>query len=100
SQLSSGGTNAVEIGWKPPPEPTCTTSADCRGCHIPTCSPERDGKKRCLCNANYQWSGFNLNCTQEGNLQQTPKPRSKVPVFLIVIVVAVVTTGIFLACIV
>ncbi|CAL2249591.1 unnamed protein product [Prunus armeniaca] len=100
SQLSSGGTNAVEIGWKPPPEPTCTTSADCRGWPHSTCSPERDGKKRCLCNANYQWSGFNLNCTQEGNLQQTPKPRSKVPVFLIVIVVAVVTTGIFLACIV
>ncbi|KAH0984201.1 hypothetical protein GBA52_011378 [Prunus armeniaca] len=67
SQLSSGGTNAVEIGWKPPPEPTCTTSADCRGWPHSTCSPERDGKKRCLCNANYQWSGFNLNCTQGEN---------------------------------
>ncbi|KAL6287460.1 hypothetical protein ACE6H2_011850 [Prunus campanulata] len=106
SQVSSEGTNAIELGWELPLEPTCTTSADCRGWLHSTCSPTRDRKKRCLCNANYQWSGFNLNCTQEGNLQQTPKPqieeqpRSKVPVSLIPIVVAVVTSGIFLACIV
>ncbi|XP_016648995.1 PREDICTED: G-type lectin S-receptor-like serine/threonine-protein kinase At4g03230 [Prunus mume] len=106
SQLSSGGTNAVELGWELPLEPTCTTSADCRGWPHSTCSPARDRKKRCLCNANYQWSGFDLNCTQEGNLQQTPKPqieeqpRSKVPVSLILIVVAVVTSGIFLASII
>ncbi|VVA35920.1 Hypothetical predicted protein [Prunus dulcis] len=106
SQVSSGGTNAVEIGWELPLEPACTISADCRGWPHSTCSPASDGKKRCLCNANYQWSGFNLNCTQEGNLQQTPKsqieeqPRRKVPVSPILIVVAVVTSGIFLACIV
>ncbi|XP_021829961.1 G-type lectin S-receptor-like serine/threonine-protein kinase At4g03230 [Prunus avium] len=104
SQVSSRGTNAVELGWELPLEPTCTTSADCRGWPHSTCSPATDRKKRCLCNANYQWSGFNLHCTQEGNLQQTPKleeqPRSKVPVSLILIVVAVVTSGIFLACLI
>ncbi|ONI18606.1 LOW QUALITY PROTEIN: hypothetical protein PRUPE_3G226200 [Prunus persica] len=106
SQVSSGGTNAVELGWELPLEPACTISADCRGWPHSTCSPASDRKKRCLCNANYQWSGFNLNCTQEGNLQQTPKsqieeqPRRKVPVSPILIVVAVVTSGIFLACIV
>ncbi|XP_016649450.1 PREDICTED: G-type lectin S-receptor-like serine/threonine-protein kinase At4g03230 isoform X2 [Prunus mume] len=106
SQVSSGGTTAVELGWELPLEPTCTTSADCRGWPHSNCRPARDRKKRCLCNANYQWSGFNLNCTQEGNLQQTPKPqieeqpRSKVPVSLMLIVVAVVTSGIFLACII
>ncbi|CAL2249587.1 unnamed protein product [Prunus armeniaca] len=65
SQLSSGDTNAVELGWELPLEPTCTTSADCRGWPHSTCSPARDRKKRCLCNANYQWSGFDLNCTQD-----------------------------------
>ncbi|ONI18612.1 hypothetical protein PRUPE_3G226700 [Prunus persica] len=94
SQISSGGTNAVELGWKPPLAPTCRTSADCRGWPHSTCSPASDRKKRCLCNANYQWSGFNLNCTQE------EQRRRKVPVSLILIVVAVVTSGIFLACIV
>ncbi|BFG30994.1 hypothetical protein CerSpe_172680 [Prunus speciosa] len=82
------------------------SSGDCRGWPHSTCSPARDRKNRCLCNANYQWSGFNLNCTREGNLQHTPKPqieeqpRNKVPMSLILIVVGVVTSGIFLACIV
>ncbi|PQQ01514.1 G-type lectin S-receptor-like serine/threonine-protein kinase [Prunus yedoensis var. nudiflora] len=104
SQLSLEATNALELGWALPPEPTCTTSTNCKGWPHSTCSLARDRKKRCLCNANYQWSSSNLNCTQEGNLQQTPKleeqPRSKVPVSLILIVVVVVTSGIFLACLV
>ncbi|CAL9013884.1 unnamed protein product [Prunus brigantina] len=86
--------DAVELGWEPLTEPSCTTSADCRDWPHSTCTPARDGKKKCLCNSNFQWNG--LNCTRESKEQS----RRKMSLSLILIVVAVLTIVIFLACIV
>ncbi|ONI18607.1 hypothetical protein PRUPE_3G226300 [Prunus persica] len=62
ANLTSSDTNAVELGWEPPTEPSCTTSADCRDWPHSTCTPARDGQKKCLCNSNFQLNG--LNCTR------------------------------------
>ncbi|CAL9013906.1 unnamed protein product [Prunus brigantina] len=106
SEDSSSGSPVVEMGWDPPLEPTCNTSADCWGWPHSTCNPAKDGKKRCHCNANFRWNGSNLNCTQvEGVLQVEPfKPpleehsRRQIPLSLIV--VAVLVSIIFVACII
>ncbi|KAK9924642.1 hypothetical protein M0R45_032997 [Rubus argutus] len=105
--FSRGDPNVVELGWNPPLEPTCNTSADCGGWLNSTCNPAIDGRKRCLCNKSLQWSGTNLNCTQ-GNLQEPLSPASesslkehsnrKLSFFLII--VAVLIGVILLACII
>ncbi|KAM1010097.1 hypothetical protein TB1_044740 [Malus domestica] len=97
--LSSRGSDVVEMGWELPMEPTCTTPADCRDWSHSIRNPARDGMKRCFCETNFRWDG--LNCTQEGNLQGSSKEdhtRRKLPLSLII--VAVLLSVIFLACIV
>ncbi|CAN6574357.1 unnamed protein product [Malus baccata var. baccata] len=89
--LSSRGPNVVAMGWELPMEPTCTTPADCRDWPHSICNPARDGKKRCLCETNFRWNGLILRCTQEHT-------RRKLPLSLII--VAVLLSVIFLACIV
>ncbi|KAM1358488.1 hypothetical protein TB2_045459 [Malus domestica] len=99
--LLSSGPNVVEMGWKLPMEPNCTTSADCRDWAHSICKRARGGKKRCLCETNFRWNGLILRCTQEGNLLGQPKEehtRRKLPLSLII--VAVLLSVIFLACIV
>ncbi|KAM1010104.1 hypothetical protein TB1_044748 [Malus domestica] len=99
--LSSGGPKVVEMGWELPMEPTCTTSADCRDWAHSICKRARDGKKRCLCETNFRWNGLILRCTPEGNLLGQPKEehtRRKLPLSLII--VAMLLSVIFLACIV
>ncbi|KAM1112644.1 hypothetical protein EV1_045124 [Malus domestica] len=91
SVLSSGGPNVVEMGWELPMEPTCTTSADCRDWAHSICNPARDGKKRCLCKTNFRWNDLELRCTQDHT-------RRKLPLSLMI--VAVLLSVIFLACIV
>ncbi|OMO99887.1 S-locus glycoprotein [Corchorus olitorius] len=65
SDSSLIGMIEVEISWKPPIEPTCTSPTDCKDWPHSTCSITKNGQKRCLCNANFQWDGLALNCTQE-----------------------------------
>ncbi|KAM1358487.1 hypothetical protein TB2_045458 [Malus domestica] len=99
--LSSGGPKVVEMGWELPMEPTCTTSADCRDWAHSICKRARDGKKRCLCETNFRWNDLLLRCTQEGHLLGPPKEehtRRKLPLSLII--VAMLLSVIFLACIV
>ncbi|KAM1010100.1 hypothetical protein TB1_044743 [Malus domestica] len=99
--LSSGGPKVVEMGWELPMEPTCTTSADCRDWAHSICKRARDGKKRCLCETNFRWNGLILRCTPERNLLGQPKKehtRRKLPLSLII--VAVLLSVIFLACII
>ncbi|KAM1239959.1 hypothetical protein ACFX2J_045331 [Malus domestica] len=101
SVLPSGGHNVVQMGWELPMEPTCTTSEDCRDWAHSICKRARDGKKRCLCETNFRWNRLILRCTQEGNLPGQPKEehtRRKLPPSLII--VAVLLSVIFLACIV
>ncbi|XP_022763989.1 G-type lectin S-receptor-like serine/threonine-protein kinase At4g03230 [Durio zibethinus] len=59
------GVVEVEITWKPPLEPTCNSSVDCKDWPHSTCNKRGNGPKRCLCNANFRWNGSALNCTQE-----------------------------------
>ncbi|PRQ52945.1 putative protein kinase RLK-Pelle-DLSV family [Rosa chinensis] len=94
---SSSGPSVMEIGWEPPSEPTCTTLKDCRDWPNLTCNLVRGGKKKCLCNTNFQWNGSNLNCTQEGNLQKLSSKSSRKKLLSSLVVVAVIS-GIFLAC--
>ena len=55
----------VEISWKPPLEPSCDSSNDCKDWPNSICNVTRDhGEKRCLCSGNFQWDGSNLNCTK------------------------------------
>ncbi|THG15949.1 hypothetical protein TEA_029908 [Camellia sinensis var. sinensis] len=54
---------AVEISWDPTPQPTCTLLEDCTDWPNSSCNTTEDGKRRCLCNANYHWHGLELNCT-------------------------------------
>lgn len=63
ADMVTGGTE-VEIRWDPPLEPTCSLSADCKDWPNSSCRKSGDGKKRCVCNHDFKWDGFNLNCTQ------------------------------------
>ncbi|XP_045786791.1 G-type lectin S-receptor-like serine/threonine-protein kinase At4g03230 isoform X2 [Trifolium pratense] len=62
----------VEVSWEPPSEePVCDNSFDCHGWKNSTCSK---GNK-CLCNANYHWSGKILSCT-DSFLEPTSSPNA------------------------
>ncbi|CAN6702079.1 unnamed protein product [Malus baccata var. baccata] len=99
--LSSRSPIVVEMGWEPPVEPPCIKSSDCRDWPHSMCNPASDGKKRCLCEINFRWNGLKLNCTQEGNLQGSSKEdRTRRKLTLPLIIVAVLFSVIFLACIV
>ncbi|KAK4711236.1 hypothetical protein R3W88_005749 [Solanum pinnatisectum] len=65
--LSPGGfRNQIQIMWKPPPEPTCRTSADCVDWPNSSCNiREGQGQRRCLCNQYYKWNALAINCTRE-----------------------------------
>ncbi|KAK6797553.1 hypothetical protein RDI58_005255 [Solanum bulbocastanum] len=65
--LSPGGfRNQIQIMWKPPPEPTCRTSADCLDWPNSSCNiREGQGQRRCLCNQYYKWNALAINCTRE-----------------------------------
>ncbi|XP_049383761.1 G-type lectin S-receptor-like serine/threonine-protein kinase At4g03230 [Solanum stenotomum] len=65
--LSPGGLrNEIHIMWKPPPEPTCKTSADCVDWPNSSCNiREGQGQRRCLCNQYYKWNALAINCTRE-----------------------------------
>ncbi|KAK6253020.1 hypothetical protein QUC31_014740, partial [Theobroma cacao] len=55
----------VEIGWDPPPEPTCSSPTDCKDWPKSSCNVTSDGKKRCLCNESFRWDNLSLNCTED-----------------------------------
>ena len=80
SDLSFKGEDEVEIGWDPPPEPTCSSPTDCKDWPNSTCNVTRDGKRRCLCNANFVWDSLNLNCTQG---EDTVLSKSYAMIFII-----------------
>ncbi|KAG2712300.1 hypothetical protein I3760_04G118800 [Carya illinoinensis] len=69
----------VLISWKPPMEPTCTSSTDCKDWPNSTCNATREGKRRCLCHPNFLWDGSNLNCTKEGDFPKSSEAPLKEP---------------------
>ncbi|THG15953.1 hypothetical protein TEA_029912 [Camellia sinensis var. sinensis] len=64
SGMQSGNGNDVEFDWNSPSEPLCTLAIDCMDWPNSSCNATRDVKGRCHCNANYQWNGTALACTQ------------------------------------
>ncbi|KAL3574530.1 hypothetical protein D5086_025143 [Populus alba] len=88
SAISFTGGDEVEIGWDPPPEPTCFSSSDCKYWPNSSCSARIDGKKLCLCNAKFKWDGLKLKCTEAGHYSEKKDSSSigKIPLSLIIAV--------------
>ncbi|XVF57951.1 hypothetical protein PTKIN_Ptkin07bG0023600 [Pterospermum kingtungense] len=63
---SVNGAVEVQISWKPPLEPTCVSSADCKDWPNSSCNKTGNVQKRCLCNTKFRWDGSALNCTGVG----------------------------------
>ncbi|KAG5224945.1 G-type lectin S-receptor serine/threonine-protein kinase [Salix suchowensis] len=101
SNISSQGVVDIVIGWEPPLEPVCTSSADCEDWRNSTCkNVTGNGKMRCHCNSNFQWNGTALSCAQVVYGQSGGFSRKKKkPVSLIVgvtIASVIVLSSIFL----
>ncbi|KNA09670.1 hypothetical protein SOVF_151380 [Spinacia oleracea] len=54
----------VDIGWKPPSEPTCSVYSDCVSWPDTTCKGSKGGTRRCICRSNFRWDGSKLKCTR------------------------------------
>ncbi|XP_028070313.1 G-type lectin S-receptor-like serine/threonine-protein kinase At4g03230 [Camellia sinensis] len=85
--MQSGNGNDVEFDWNSPPEPLCTSTIDCMDWPNSSCNATRDVKGRCHCNANYQWNGTTLACTQvrSGGSGQSGSSDLKTGVILLVV---------------
>ncbi|XP_028075314.1 G-type lectin S-receptor-like serine/threonine-protein kinase At4g03230 [Camellia sinensis] len=66
-QKQSRNGNEVEFVWNSPLEPPCTSAIDCKDWPNSSCNATSGGKGWCHCNANYQWNGTTIACTQVGN---------------------------------
>ncbi|THG11940.1 hypothetical protein TEA_007306 [Camellia sinensis var. sinensis] len=64
-QKQSRNGNEVEFVWNSPLEPPCTSAIDCKDWPNSSCNATSGGKGWCHCNANYQWNGTTIACTQE-----------------------------------
>ncbi|KAJ6761885.1 hypothetical protein OIU74_024533 [Salix koriyanagi] len=99
SNITSQGLVEIVIGWEPPLEPLCTSSADCEDWPNSTCNVAGNGKVRCHCNSNFQWNGTALSCVQDVDGQSGGSSRKKKPFSLIVgvtIASVIVLSSIFL----
>ncbi|PNX99859.1 G-type lectin S-receptor-like serine/threonine-protein kinase, partial [Trifolium pratense] len=79
----------IELRWDSPLEPTCSSLLDCKDWPNSTCNTTDDGKKRCLCNNNFLWDGFKLNCTREGESYKTKRHLSS-PVIIVLTLAPVI----------
>lgn len=64
SEISFKNGDMIEISWERPLEPSCSSTADCQDWSNSTCNATQEGKKRCLCNKNFQWDSLKLKCTE------------------------------------
>ncbi|GMI83833.1 hypothetical protein like AT4G03230 [Hibiscus trionum] len=82
SDSSLEGTIEVEISWKPPLEPICTSSADCKDWPHSTCNETGNGPRRCICDTTFTWDGTALNCTQTEQLGRSSDKSKPLPLIL------------------
>ncbi|PIM97716.1 Serine/threonine protein kinase [Handroanthus impetiginosus] len=62
----------IEIGWKPPLEPVCNMSIDCRDWPDSDCQDKGNGLRRCYCNQGYRWDDSSVNCTRGDSKKKLP----------------------------
>ncbi|KAF9661839.1 hypothetical protein SADUNF_Sadunf19G0110500 [Salix dunnii] len=100
TDISSQGLVEIVIRWEPPPEPVCTSSADCEYWPNSSCkNVTGNDKVRCHCNSNFRWDSMALNCVQVLYGQSGGSSRKKKPLSLIVgvtIASVIVLSSIFL----
>ncbi|XP_071904876.1 uncharacterized protein [Coffea arabica] len=95
----------LQISWKPPLEPICSSSNECQDWPDSNCAATTRHEKRCLCNSNYKWDNQALKCISailtnpnhsEGTSLQRDKPH--VAVIIVTPVIAVVLLAGSLIC--
>nr|GMC50238.1 G-type lectin S-receptor-like serine/threonine-protein kinase [Ipomoea batatas] len=57
--------NQIEIGWNPPPEPTCSALIDCEDWPNSICNATKQRQGRCQCKSGFKWDALSLNCTSD-----------------------------------
>ncbi|PIN17007.1 Serine/threonine protein kinase [Handroanthus impetiginosus] len=62
----------IEIGWKPPLEPVCNMSIDCRDWPNSDCQDKGNGRRRCYCNQGYRWDDSSVNCNRGDSKKKLP----------------------------
>ncbi|KAF4394377.1 hypothetical protein G4B88_018527 [Cannabis sativa] len=77
----------VEIAWKQPLEPPCSSSVDCENWPNSACNTAQDGKNRCLCNKKFKWDNLNMKC--RGNGYNKTIRRGKMNFALIIIIILI-----------
>ncbi|KAL6330201.1 hypothetical protein AAG906_040122 [Vitis piasezkii] len=83
----------IQIEWRPPLEPICNSTEDCKYWPHSNCNTTRDGQKRCHCKINYQWDPTNVSCFP---VEAGPSQRKQQPyVIFIGSVVAVIVISCF-----
>lgn len=83
----------IQIEWRPPLEPICNSTEDCKYWPHSNCNTTGDGQKRCHCKINYQWDPTNVSCFP---VEAGPSQRKQQPyVIFIGSVVAVIVISCF-----
>ncbi|WJZ99558.1 hypothetical protein VitviT2T_017993 [Vitis vinifera] len=83
----------IQIEWRPPLEPICNSTEDCKYWAHSNCNTTGDGQKRCHCKINYQWDPTNVSCFP---VEAGPSQRKQQPyVIFIGSVVAVIVISCF-----
>ncbi|RWR84994.1 putative G-type lectin S-receptor-like serine/threonine-protein kinase [Cinnamomum micranthum f. kanehirae] len=89
----------LEIGWAPFREPECNSVEDCKHWPNTKCMPDGsvERRKRCICNANFQWDEKMVNCiagddNKNGRNLKKSKPSLVVVVLPVVMGSAVLVT--------
>nr|GMD33477.1 G-type lectin S-receptor-like serine/threonine-protein kinase [Ipomoea batatas] len=84
----------IEIGWNPPPEPTCSALIDCEDWPNSICNATKQRQGRCQCKSGFKWDALSLNCTSEAGLSTERKESSlkfrSVIIFISVILALVI----------
>ncbi|XP_068649285.1 wall-associated receptor kinase-like 20 [Aristolochia californica] len=73
----------LEIQWSPAPEPVCRTQSDCS--EASTCSMNKLGASRCLCNKGYCWDDSITTCSKITHHTSSPLDRVELKIILSVI---------------
>ncbi|KAG6386989.1 hypothetical protein SASPL_152171 [Salvia splendens] len=85
------GPHQVEIGWKPPSEPSCDSSMGCEDWPTSDCHDRGNGS-RCYCREGYQWNGSLANCSEAlRNSGNDYKRRNRILVSVVAVALILVS---------